>query len=173
MFNILKINSKAPEFDLKGSHNGEFKTYKSSDFLGKWLVLFFYPSDFTTVCPTEVVGFHRAISEFQTRNTEIIGCSVDSVNVHKAWAESLGGVDYPLLADVHHSTCIDYNVFIDDEARALRGTFIIDPEGLLKWYQISDNSVGRSVEEVLRVIDAIQSGKLCPLGWQKGDKTLN
>lgn len=173
MFNVLKIGSQAPEFDLAGCEAGEMKTWKKTDFKGKWLVFFFYPSDFTFVCPTEVVGFHKALSEFSYRNTAIVGCSVDSPFVHKAWAESLGGIDYPLLSDVHHNTCIDYNVFIDEEAKALRGTFVIDPDGVLKWYQISDNAIGRSVEEVVRVIDALQSGKLCQVGWTKGQKALN
>jgi peroxiredoxin 2/4 len=173
MFNSLKINSKAPSFQLKGAQKDVIKEWKTEDFSGKWLVFFFYPADFTFVCPTEVVGFQKALSTFQDMNVEIVGCSVDSPHVHMAWAESLGGIDYPLLSDVHHSTSIDYNVFVDEDAQSLRGTFVINPDGILKWYQISDNSIGRSVEEVLRVVEALQSGKLCPVGWTKGQKTLN
>ena len=173
MFNALKINAKAPSFALKGAQKDVMKEWKLEDFAGKWLVFFFYPADFTFVCPTEVVGFQKALKSFQDLNVEIVGCSVDSPFVHKAWADSLGGVDYPLLSDVHHSTSIDYNVFVDEDAQALRGTFVINPDGILKWYQISDNSIGRSVDEVMRVVEALQSGKLCPIGWTKGDKTLN
>ncbi len=173
MFSTLKVGQKAPHFKLKGSLKGEHKVWDLSELHGKWVVFFFYPADFTFVCPTEVQGFHKQIQDFRDKNVEVLGCSVDSPFVHDAWAESLGGVDYPLLSDVHHTACMDYNVYLEDEAEALRGTFIIDPEGILKWYQISDNNVGRSVEEILRVIDALQSGKLCPVDWHKGDKTLS
>jgi alkyl hydroperoxide reductase subunit AhpC len=93
--------------------------------------------------------------------------------VHRAWAESLGGIDYPLLADVHHSISVDYNVFLEEDAQSLRATFIISPEGILKWMCVSDNNVGRSIDEVKRVLEALQTGKLCPVDWKKGDLTLN
>jgi peroxiredoxin 2/4 len=173
MFNVLKINSKAPLFDLKGSQSGDIKQWKLEDFAGKWVVFFFYPADFTFVCPTEVMGFQELLPEFNKLNCEVVGCSVDSPFVHKAWAESIGGVDFPLLSDVHHSASIDYNVFEEHDAQSLRGTFIISPEGMLKWYCISDNNVGRNVEEVLRTVEALQTGKLCPVNWKKGQKTLN
>ncbi len=172
MFNTLKINHKAPEFDLKGSQSQILGSWKLSDWSGKWVVFFFYPADFTFICPTEVVGFQQNLKEFEVRNTQVVGCSTDSEYVHAAWSETLGGIDFPLLSDVHHTTSVDYNVLIDEEARALRGTFIVSPEGNLKWYQISDNNVGRSVEEVLRTIDALQAGGLCPVGWKKGEKLL-
>jgi peroxiredoxin (alkyl hydroperoxide reductase subunit C) len=173
MFNTLKVGKKAPHFKLQGAAKGEIGEWDLKDMVGKWVVFFFYPADFTFVCPTEVKGFQAKLDEFEKRNTQVLGCSVDSPFVHKAWAESLGGIDYPLLSDVHHTTSIDYNVFVDEDAQALRGTFIIDPEGTLRWYQVSDNNVGRSVDEVLRVVDALQSGKQCPVDWKPGEKTLD
>jgi peroxiredoxin 2/4 len=173
MFSELKVGQPAPEFGLKGALKGEISQFNLSDFKGKWVVFFFYPADFTFVCPTEVVGFQKKLEEFEKRDCQVLGCSTDSPFVHIAWAESLGGLDYPLLSDVHHTTSIDYNVFLDEEAVALRGTFVINPEGILKWYQISDNNVGRSVDEVLRVLDALRSGKLCPVDWKEGEQTLN
>ena len=173
MFTTLKINQPAPNFKLKGVAAGQEGLWDLSEMKGKWVVFFFYPADFTFICPTEVKGFQSGLKQFQDRNVEVLGCSVDSHHVHRAWAESLGGIDYPLLSDVHHTVSMDYNVYLEEDAQSLRGTFIIDPEGKLKWYQISDNNVGRSVEEVLRVIDALQTGKLCPVEWKKGDKTLN
>jgi len=172
MFNTLKVGHAAPEFNLKGVASGKDGQWQLSALKGKWVILFFYPADFTFVCPTEVQGFQQELASFQAKNVEVLGCSVDSHHVHRAWAETLGGIDYPLLADVHHTTCMDYNVYIEEEAQALRGTFIIDPEGILRWYQISDNNVGRNVEEISRVIDALQNGGLCPVNWKKGEKTL-
>jgi peroxiredoxin (alkyl hydroperoxide reductase subunit C) len=173
MFTTLKVGHPAPNFKLKGVSSDVEGVWDLSEMRGKWVIFFFYPADFTFVCPTEVKGFQAKLPEFKKRNAEVIGCSVDSHHVHRAWAESLGGIDYPLLADVHHTTSIDYNVFIEEDAQALRGTFIIDPDGILKWYQISDNNVGRSVDEVLRVLEALQTGKLCPVNWKEGEKTLN
>ncbi len=170
---ILKIGEAAPDFELDGVAGGKDGKWKLSDMKGKWVVLFFYPADYTFVCPTEVKGFQDNLKSFEKKGVEVLGCSVDSQFVHKAWAESLGGVDYPLLADVHHTTCWDYNVYIEEDAQALRGTFIINPDGVLKWYQVSDNSVGRSVGEVLRTIDALQTDKLCPVNWKEGEDTLN
>lgn len=173
MFGILKVGKPTPHFRLKGSQKDEIREWDLNDMKGKWVVLFFYPADFTFVCPTEVKGFQIKLDEFKSKDVEVLGCSVDSPHVHIAWAESLGGIDYPLLSDMHHNVSIDYNVFVDEDAQALRGTFIIDPEGILRWYQISDNNVGRSVEEVLRTLDALQSGKLCPVDWKKGEETLS
>jgi peroxiredoxin 2/4 len=172
MFSTLKIGQPAPNFKLKGAYNNDIKSYDLSDYRGKWIVFFFYPADFTFICPTEVTGFNAALKEFDEKNVQILGCSVDSPHVHIAWAASLGSINYPLLSDVHHTVSMDYNVYDEDEAQSLRGTFIIDPEGNLKWYQISDNNVGRSVQEVLRVIDALQTGEKCPVDWKKGEKTL-
>jgi peroxiredoxin 2/4 len=173
MFSNLKVGQKAPNFKLKGVAGGKEAVWDLSELKGKWVVFFFYPADFTFICPTEVKGFQAHLKDFQDKNVEVLGCSVDSHHVHLAWAESLGGIDFPLLSDVHHTVSMDYNVYLEEDAQALRGTFIIDPEGVLKWYQISDNNVGRSVDEVLRVVDALQTGKLCPVDWKAGEKTLN
>ena len=167
MFNSLKINSKAPEFELNGYHNGAVSQFKPEQFLGKWLVLFFYPADWTGTCGSEVEAFEANYSKFVDRNVNVVSCSTDSPYTHQAWAKELGGVSYPMLSDSHHATCIDYNVFIEDAAMALRGTFIIDPEGKLQWYCISSTSIGRSTDEILRTIDALQSGNSCPANWQK------
>jgi peroxiredoxin 2/4 len=172
MFSTLKIGQPAPNFKLKGAFKDEIQHYDLADYRGKWVVYFFYPADFTFICPTEVTGFSAMLNEFKDRNVELLGCSVDSPHVHMAWAKSLGGVNYPLLSDVHHTASMDYNIYNESEAQSLRGTFIIDPEGNLKWYQISDNNVGRSVTEVLRVIDALLTGEKCPVDWKKGEKTL-
>jgi peroxiredoxin (alkyl hydroperoxide reductase subunit C) len=173
MFSIIKVGHPAPSFTAKASVAGVEKTISLSDYQGKWVILFFYPADFTFICPTEVKAFQDKLKQFSDLNTEVLGCSVDSHFVHRAWAESLGGIDYPLLADVHHTLSVDYNVFIEEDAQSLRGTFIISPDGILKWMCVSDNNVGRSVEEVKRVLDALQTGKLCPIDWKNGDKFLN
>ncbi len=173
MFNTLKVGHKAPDFKLKGAKSGELGEWNLSEFKGKWTVFFFYPADFTFVCPTEVKSFQANLKKFEEKNAVVLGCSVDSPHVHLAWAESLGGIDYPLLSDVHHSTSIDYNVYVEEDALTLRGTFVIDPEGILKWYQISDNNIGRNVDEVLRVLSALQTEKLCPAEWTEGGQTLN
>lgn len=174
MFSALKIGHNAPDFELEGYANGSFGKWKLSDLKGKWVVLFFYPADFTFVCPTEVKAFDEMLPQFRAINTEVLGCSVDSKFVHKAWVEKelklTNGL--PLLADIHHSASIDYNVYVEEEAQSLRGTFIIDSEGKLRWYQISDNNIGRNSEEVLRVVEALQSGGLCPANWKKGDKHI-
>jgi peroxiredoxin 2/4 len=173
MFSTLKVGQPAPNFSLKGALKDKIHQYDLTAYKGKWIVFFFYPADFTFICPTEVTGFNNMLSEFESKNVQVLGVSVDSPHVHIAWAESLGGINYPLLSDVHHTASMDYNVFVEEDAQALRGTFIIDPEGVLKWYQISDNNVGRSVTEVLRVVDALQTGELCPVDWKKGEKTLS
>ena len=173
MFSTIKVGHPAPSFTIKASAASEEKIISLSDYQGKWVVLFFYPADFTFVCPTEVKAFQIRLKEFNNLNTEVLGASVDSHHVHRAWAESLGGIDYPLLADVHHTLSVDYNVFIEEDAQSLRGTFIISPDGILKWMCVSDNNVGRSVDEVFRVLEALQTGKLCPIDWKKGEKTLN
>jgi alkyl hydroperoxide reductase subunit AhpC len=173
MFADIKINQPAPNFKLKGVCAGHEGIWDLSEMREKWTILFFYPADFTDVCPTEVKGFQKMLKEFEARNCQVLGCSTDSHHTHRAWAESLGGIDYPLLADIHHTTSIDYNVFVEEEAVSLRGTFIINPEGDLKYYQVSDNTIGRNVEEILRVVDALQSGKLCPVNWKRGDQTID
>lgn len=166
------IGTSAPEFRLEGVLHDTMSWTALSDFKGKWVVLFFYPLDFTFVCPTEVKGFQSRVADFTKLNAAIVGCSVDSVHSHKAWIKELGGLDYPLLSDFHKKVAGDYGVLIEDEGVALRATFIIDPEGIIKWASMSDNSVGRSVDETLRVLAALQTGDLCPVNWEPGQTTL-
>ena len=148
------------------------KNSPSSDYKGKWLVLFFYPRDFTFVCPTEIREFNRLQKDFSALNCEILACSTDSEWSHKNWFErDLGEVQYPALADTTQEISRSYNVLGQDGA-AQRGTFIIDPEGVLRWMMVSDNSVGRSVKETLRALRALQTGELCPVEWEQGDKFL-
>lgn len=174
MFSTIKVGHPAPSFTVKAFEgNDPDKVISLSDYQGKWVILFFYPSDFTSICPTEVRAFQDSYQDFLRLNTVVLGASVDSPYVHQAWSASLGGVSYPLLADVHHTLSVDYNVFLEEDAKALRGTFIISPEGILKWMLVSDNNVGRSIAEVIRTLEALQTGKACPADWGKGDVTLN
>lgn len=170
---MIKVKEKAPEFDGATAYQaGSFKKISSADFLGKWLILFFYPRDFTFVCPTEIKEFSRLQKEFEGSNCVILGCSTDSEWSHKNWFErDLAEVKYPVLADTTQEISRAYNVLGSDGA-AQRGTFIIDPESVLRWMVVSDNSVGRSVRETLRSLKALQTGELCPVEWEQGQKTL-
>ena len=169
---IAKVGQPAPDFSAEGVMEKDFETYNLMDYRDKWVVLFFYPKDFTFVCPTEITGFSTAHGEFEKLNATVFGCSTDSIHSHKAWLKDLGKLKYPLLSDDSFKMSRDYNVFLEDENIALRGTFIIDPEGILRYALYHDLSVGRSVEETLRVLSALQTGELCPIGWKPGEKTL-
>jgi len=167
------LGKPAPKFNLEAYENGEIKKITSEDYKGKWLVLNFYPRDFTFVCPTELKALARYEDEFKEQNAVILAASTDSVNSHKAWIESeLKEVKYPVLADTSHSLSKNYNVLIEEEGKALRGTFIIDPEGILQYSVVSNLDVGRSTDEILRVLQALQTKELCPVNWKPGDKTL-
>lgn len=141
--------------------------------------IFLYPLDFTFVCPTEITALSEAAEEFKALNTEILGVSVDSIHSHKAWINTprelngLGKINFPLASDITKNVARDYGVLIEEDGIALRGLFIIDPEGELKYQVVNHNNVGRSVEETLRVLQALQSGGLCPINWKPGDKNLN
>jgi peroxiredoxin (alkyl hydroperoxide reductase subunit C) len=174
------VGRPAPNFSMEtanGDGNG-FGAANLSDYRGKWLVFFFYPLDFTFVCPTEITALSEAASEFRKLNTEILGVSVDSKHSHKAWINTprndngLGQLNFPLAADITKQVARDYGVLIEEEGIALRGLFIIDPDGELKYQVVNHNDVGRSVEETLRVLQALQSGGLCPMNWKPGDKNL-
>jgi len=167
------IGKPAPDFKAQAYVKGEMKEVSLSSYKGKWVVLFFYPLDFTFVCPTEIQGFNNNYAEFKKMNAEVIGASVDSVYSHQAWSEgSLGQLEFPLISDISHRISRDYGVLLEDKGISLRGVFIIDPDGNLKSYQVNDLSVGRNVEEVLRLVQAFQTGELCPVGWKPGEKTL-
>jgi len=168
------IGKTAPDFSLEGFHAGKFSKHSLKDYKGKWLVVFFYPLDFTFVCPTEIKAFSAKSKDFEKINCEIVGVSVDSKHSHKKWIESdLGKLNFPLLADLRRDMTLAYGVLKEDEGVAYRGTFIIDPKGIIRHVTVSDNDVGRSVEETLRVVKAFQTGKLCPAEWHAGEKTLN
>ena len=171
---MLNINSQAPDFTKVTSyHQGEFKDLSLSDYSGKWLVLFFYPRDFTFVCPTELRGFAKHENEFKDLNCEIVAASTDSEWSHKNWFEKdLPEITYPVIADTTQALSKAYGVLNETNGAADRGLFIIDPEGLIKYIVVSSGSVGRSVTETLRVLRAVQSGDLCPLEWHEGEQTL-
>ncbi|MBI3252840.1 MAG: peroxiredoxin [Candidatus Omnitrophica bacterium] len=171
----LQVGQKAPDFSAQALlHDGSFKEVKLSDYQGKWVVLFFYPLDFTFVCPTEIKSFDRHYADFKKAGAEVLGASTDSVYSHKAWSEKeLGKIQFPILGDTGHQVSRHFNVLIEDKGIALRGTFIIDPNGILKSATVNDLPVGRSVEETLRTLQALQTGKLTGCGWKPGEKTLN
>ncbi len=173
--NALQVGQPVPNFSAQAlMGDGSFKEVKLADYKGKWVVLFFYPLDFTFVCPTEIQGFNKNFQEFKKMNTEILGASTDSVYSHKAWTEGvLGKVQFPILGDTSHSVSRTFNVLLEDKGIALRGTFVIDPNGILKSAVVNDLPVGRSIEETLRTVQALQTGKLTGCGWQPGEKTLN
>jgi peroxiredoxin 2/4 len=168
---MIRIGDKAPDFTLQGIFQGKVSDFTLPSFRGKWLILFFYPADFTFICPTEVAGFSNAAHLFRAENAEILGVSVDSIESHRKWAEELGGVEYPLLSDDEKAVSRAYNVLDEREGVCLRATFIINPSGDISYLVISHTNVGRSVEETLRVLKALRTERLCPSDWQPGKST--
>lgn len=164
------IDQPAPQFVTDAVvDGGEIRKVSLSDYKGKWVVLFFYPLDFTFVCPTEITQFRDKLSEFKSAQAEIIGCSVDSVYSHIRWLrDDLGNLGYPLLADLTKRISRDYGVLIESAGIATRGTFIIDPDQKIQYMGIHNTNVGRDTNEILRVLQALQSGELCGAGWKKG-----
>ncbi len=170
---MLELGKAAPDFKLNAWVENQFKEIKLADYKGKWLVLFFYPLDFTFVCPTELKGFAKMQQKFNDLGVEIVAASTDSVHSHKAWfSKDLPEVKYPVLADTNHNLARDYQVLNEEEGTAQRGTFIIDNEGNVRYIVVSDGNVGRSVDETLRVVEALQSGGLCPMDWEAGQPNL-
>lgn len=175
------VQKQAPDFTADAVVNGDFKTVKLSAYKGKWVVLFFYPLDFTFVCPTEITSFSDKIEAFQKLNCEVLGCSVDSKFSHLAWVNTprnkggLGALNYPLVADLSKTISQNYSVLLD-AGISLRGLFIINPEGKVVYEVVHDLGVGRSVDEVLRVIQAFQhiakTGEVCPANWAPGKSTI-
>lgn len=169
----IKVGQAAPEFKAKAYVAGDFKEVSLKDFHGKWVCLYFYPLDFTFVCPTEIKSFGENEAKFKELNCQVIGCSTDSEYSHKAWFErDLKDVRHPVLADTAHKISRDYGVLIEDSGIALRGTFLIDPKGVLQWMSVNALGVGRSVDEVIRSLSALQTGELCPVNWKPGQATL-
>jgi len=177
-----KIGKPAPAFKGTAVIDGSFKEISLADYRGKYLILFFYPLDFTFVCPTEIIAFSDRSDEFRKINCEIIACSADSHFSHLAWVNTprkeggLGKLNIPLLADKSAKICHDYGVYLEDEGIPLRGLFIIDEKQNLRQITINDLPVGRSVDEALRLIQAFQftdvHGEVCPAGWKPGDDSL-
>lgn len=169
------VGKPAPDFKMTtalGDGSG-FGEAALEDYSGKWLVMFFYPLDFTFVCPTEITAFSERYSDFKDIDADILGISVDSEHSHKAWINSdLGKLNFPLASDITKSVAKDYGVLIEEEGVALRGVFIIDPEGVVRYSAIHDNDIGRNVDEVLRVLKALQTGGLCPANWEEGEELL-
>lgn len=170
---MVMIGMKIPEFNLPAYINGEFKKIASTQLKGKWTVLFFYPLDFTFVCPTELRGFASRFKDFEKLNCQVIAASTDSEHSHKAWlSRDLPEVKYPIISDTSHHLSRALQVLKEDQGIAYRATFIVDPEGTIRYYVVSDLDVGRSVEETIRVLQGLQSGGLCPVDWKPGTKTL-
>jgi peroxiredoxin (alkyl hydroperoxide reductase subunit C) len=175
-----KVGQPAPDFDMPSTRNVEKlnENVKLSDYKGKWLVLVFYPLDFTLVCPTELTAFSDRYEDFQGIGAEIVGISTDSVYSHRAWLQTprekngIEGLRYPLAADMGGNVSRDYGVLIEDKGIALRGLFVIDPEGVLRYKVVHDLNIGRSTDETLRVIQALQTGGLCQAEWRPGQETL-
>lgn len=170
---VAQIQRQAPDFTAPSYFKGEKKEISLRDYRGKWVVLFFYPLDFTFVCPTEIQGFNAKLADFEKLNAQVIGGSVDSVFSHEAWCKNgLGELNFPLLSDINHRISRDYGILLEDKGISLRGVFLIDPDGILRSITVNDLPVGRSVDEVHRTLQAFQSGELCPVGWKPGEKTL-
>jgi peroxiredoxin (alkyl hydroperoxide reductase subunit C) len=168
---MIAVGSRAPDFTLKGIDQGRIAEYSLRSYPGKWLALFFYPADFTFICPTEVTGFSKMARDFRAEDAEVLGVSVDPLETHRAWIEELGGVDYPLLSDEAKTMSRAYGVLDEMEGVSLRATFIINPAREVNYFVVSHMNVGRSVEETLRVLKALRTGRLCPAEWQPGEKT--
>lgn len=178
---MLTVGSKFPEFQKKSvvsiEKGKEFQEISSEDHKneGKWMVMFWYPKDFTFVCPTEIAEFNKNYEEFRDRDAMLVGASTDSEFVHLAWRkhhDDLSALKFPLLADTSKSLGEALGILEENEKIAYRATFIVDPQGIIRFVSVNDLSVGRNVKEVLRVLDALQTDELCPCNWQKGQETL-
>ena len=167
------VGRPAPDFKAQAYVAGEIRDVSLADHKGRWVCLFFYPLDFTFVCPTELRAFARRLEEFEEEDCDVMAASVDSVYSHKAWIErDPPEVAYPVISDITHAISRDYGVLIEDQGIALRGTFLIDPEGVLRYAVVSDLNLGRSTDETLRVLQAAKTGGLCPADWTPGTPTL-
>ncbi len=177
---MVKIGDKVPDFEVEAYHNDEIKRIKLSKYKGKWVVMLFYPADFTFICPTELEEAANFYDEFRKQDAEILSVSTDTAFVHKAWHDhspSIKKIKYPMIADPTGKLCREFGTYIDHEGLSLRGSFIIDPDGILRAMEIHDNSIGRSAEEILRKLKAAKfvrenKGQVCPASWQPGKKTL-
>jgi peroxiredoxin (alkyl hydroperoxide reductase subunit C) len=176
---MLTVGDKFPAFNLTGVVNGTpetaFSEVTNGTYAGKWLVVFFWPKDFTFVCPTEIVGFGDIDGEFADRDAQVLGVSTDSDFVHLAWRKSredLAKVPFPFLSDIKRELSTACGVLHQEAGVALRATYIVDPQGVIRFASVNDLSVGRNPQEVLRVLDALQTDELCPCNWKQGQDTL-
>ena len=177
---MIKIGDKVQDFEIEAFHEDEIRKVRLSDYEGKWVVLIFYPADFTFVCPTELEEAAEKYSEFKKLGAEVMSVSTDTVYVHKAWHDTspaIGKIRFPMIADPTGRMCREFGTYIEHEGLSLRGTFIIDPEGVLRAFEIHDNSIGRSAKEMLRKLQAAKfvrenKGQVCPAGWEPGKETL-
>ena len=177
--NFINVGAKFPVFSKKavtGLEKGaEFGNISNQTFEGKWAVIFWWPFDFTVVCPTEIAEFNRNYNNFVDRDTVLIGASTDSEYVHLAWRMShkdLKDLRFPLIADTSKSLAEELGILTEEDRVAYRATYIIDDSGIVRWVSVYGLSVGRNVDEVLRVLDALQTDELCPCNWTKGEETL-
>lgn len=177
---IAKVGMPAPDFNMPSTKNLETlkENVKLSDYKGKWLILLFYPLDFTFVCPTELINFSDRLEEINGVGAEVLGVSTDSVHSHRAWLKTpqdqngIEGVKYPIASDVGGRLARQYNILVEDANIALRGLFIINPEGVLQYSVVHDLNIGRSVDETLRVLQGLQTGGLCAADWKPGQSNL-
>lgn len=176
---MLTVGNRLPNFSLNAclsTQSGkEFGTVTNATYKDKWLVLFFWPLDFTFVCPTEIEDFAAKAPEFARRNAQVLGGSIDSPYVHLAWRNAdrrLSNIPFPMLSDIKREFSTALGILHPEEGVALRATFIVDSEGVIRFASVNDLPTGRNVNEVLRTLDALQTGALCPVNWQKGQETL-
>src|SRR5215470_15839211 len=176
---MLTVGNRFPDFNLKAVRSNDPKTafteVSGASDPGKWKIVFFWPKDFTFVCPTEIAAFGKLNGEFADRDAVVYGVSIDSEYVHLAWRQShadLKGLPFPMLSDIRRELSTALGILDQSEGVALRATFIVDPEGIIRFVSVNDLSVGRNPQEVLRVLDALQTDELCPCNWQKGDEVL-
>lgn len=177
---MVRIGEKISDMSFETYHNEEVQKMKFSDLKGKWMILIFYPADFTFVCPTELEEAADHYEEIKKVGGEVLSISTDTVFVHKAWHDhspAIAKIKFPMIADPTGKICKEFGTYIDNEGISLRGSFIIDPDGTLKSYEINDNSIGRSIKELIRKLQAAvyvrkHGDQVCPASWQPGDKTL-
>ena len=178
---MIKINETVPDFEAEIYHGSDIRKMRFNDYREKWAVLIFYPADFTYVCPTELEEAAELYEEFQKEGAEVISVSTDTVFAHKAWHDTspaIGKIKYPMMADPTGNISRMFGVYIEEEGLALRGTFIVDPDGVLKTIEINNNDVGRSAGETLRKLQAVRfvrehpGGNVCPANWKPGDEVL-
>ena len=177
---MIKVGGKIPDMEAEAYHEGDIRKIRLSDYRGKWLVMAFYPADFTFVCPTELEELAENYEEFKASDAEVISISTDTAYVHKAWhdvSEAIGKIRFPMVADPAARICREFGTYMEDEGVSIRATFIINPEGIVKAIEMHDNSIGRSAKEILRKLKAAKyteehPGEVCPASWEPGKKTL-